>query len=135
MICGLRSQLDGPVLKMKFGPFKVLLAGTAWRTFGSSDAGQTLLEAMSGGDEQERMLAGMSLVKAGDRSIGLVQRAIASGRASPEIIRLLADVGGSKARSILNEVAAGEPGELKGAAEQSLDLLNRIEALPPENSA
>jgi radical SAM superfamily enzyme with C-terminal helix-hairpin-helix motif len=120
---------------MKLGPFKVLLAGTAWRTFGSNDAGQTLLDAMSGGDEQDRMLAGMSLVKAGDRSIGLVQEAIASNRASPEIIRLLADLGGPKARSILNEVATGKPGELKDAAEQSLDLLNRIEALPPENSA
>jgi radical SAM superfamily enzyme with C-terminal helix-hairpin-helix motif len=119
---------------MKFGPFKVLLAATAWRTFGSNDAGQTLLEAMSGGDEQDRMLAGMSLVKTGDRSIGLIQEAIASNRASPAIIRLLADLGGPQARSILNELATGEPGELKDAAEQSLDLLKRIAALPPENS-
>ena len=119
---------------MKFSPLKVLFAGTAWRTFGSNDAGQTLLEAMSGGDEQERMLAGMSLVKAGDRSIGLIQEAIASNRASPAMVRLLADLGGPEARSILNEIAIGEPDELKYAAEQSLDLLNRIDALPPEDS-
>jgi radical SAM superfamily enzyme with C-terminal helix-hairpin-helix motif len=123
-----------PILTMKFGPFKVLLAGTAWRTFGSNDAGQTLLDAMSGGDEQERMLAGMSLVKAGARSIGLIQEAIASNHASAAIIRLLADLGGPEARSILKEVATGEPGELKDAAEQSLDLLNRIEALPSDDS-
>jgi len=120
---------------MKFSPFKVLLAGTAWRTFGSNDAGKTLLEAMTGGDEQERMLAGMSLVKAGDRSTGLIQEAIASNHASPAIIRLLADLGGAEARSILSELATGEPGELKDAAEQALDLLNRIDALPPEDSA
>jgi radical SAM superfamily enzyme with C-terminal helix-hairpin-helix motif len=119
---------------MKFRPFKVLLAGTAWRTFGTNDAGQMLLEAMSAGDEQERMMAGMSLVKAGDRSIGLIQSAIASNRASPAIIRLLADLGGSKARSILNEVATGEPCDLKNAAVQSLELLNRIDELPPEDS-
>lgn len=120
---------------MKFGLFKVLLAGTTWRTFGLNDAGRTLLEVMSGSDEQERMLAGMSLVKAGGRSIDLIQEAIASNRASPAIIRLLADLGGPKAHSILEEVANGEQRELKDAAEKSLNLLNRIDALPPEDSA
>lgn len=120
---------------MKLSLFKVLLAGTTWRTFGLNDAGRTLLETMSGSDEQERMLAGMSLVKAGDRSIDLIEKAIASNYASPAIISLLADLGGPKAHSILEELATGERCELKDAAEQSLDLLNRIDALPPEDSA
>lgn len=120
---------------MNLSLFKVLIAGTTWRTLGLDDAGRTLLEVMSGSDEQERMLAGMSLVKAGGRSIDLIQEAIASNRASPAIIRLLADLGGPKAHSILEEVATGEQGELKDAAEQSLNLLNRIDALPPEDSA
>jgi len=119
-------------MKKKTGPFKVLLAGVAWRMFGADDAAKTLLEAMDGDDEQARMLAGMSLVKAGDRSIDLIQKRVASGRATPPVIRLLADLGGPKARSMLNEIASGEPGELTEVAEQCLDLLSRIEALPPE---
>ncbi len=105
------------------------MAGTAWRTFGSKSAGETLLDAMSSGDEQQRMLAGMSLVKAGDRSVDLIQEAIDSDCAGPDVIRLLADLGGRKARSLLEELAAGEPGELKDAAERSLNLLERIDAL------
>lgn len=119
---------------MKLSPFKVLLAGTTWRMLGTSNAGQTLLEAMSGDDEQERMLAGMSLVKAGDRSIDLIQQAIASNRASPAVIRLLADMDGPKAREILKEIAAGESVELRDAAEQSLDLLKRIDSLDSDDS-
>jgi len=119
---------------MKLSLFKVLLAGTTWRTLGLNDAGRTLLEAMSGSDEQERMLAGMSLVKAGDRSTDLIKEAIATNHASPAVIRLLADLGGPQAHSILEEVASGEQCELKDAAEQSLNLLKRIDALPPEDS-
>ena len=49
----------------------LIRAGFAWRTFGSSGAGVTLLNAVAGDDEQERMLAGMALVKAGERSLDL----------------------------------------------------------------
>ena len=64
---------------MNFSAIRLLLAGTAWRRFGSASAGQTLLDAMSGDDEQAQMLAGMSLVKAGNRSTRLIQAAIAIG--------------------------------------------------------
>lgn len=119
-------------MKKKPGPIRILLAGSAWRLFGSDGAGESLLEAMSGDDEQQRMLAGMSLVKAGDRSIDLIQNTLSSGHATPPIIRLLADLGGPRARSMLKEIAAGEPGELVETARQSLDLLDRIEALTDE---
>ena len=119
-------------MKKKTGPARVLLAGSAWRLFGSDAAAQTLLDAMSGDDEQQRMLAGMSLVKAGDRSIELIQDTLLAGRATPPVIRLLADLGGPRARSMLNEIAFGEPGELVETARQCLDLLERIKALPDE---
>ncbi len=50
---------------------KVIGAGIAWRTLGRS--GQALIEAFQHGDEQDRTLAGMSLVKAG-RTIGRPDR-------------------------------------------------------------
>ena len=106
----------------------VIRAGLAWRAFGSSGAGATLLEAMSGEDEQERMLAGMSLVKAGERSVDLIEGAHASQQATVPVVRLLADLGGPRSRTLLIEIAA-EQGPLAGAAADSLDLLDRIEAL------
>jgi len=107
---------------------RVIGAGIGWRALGSGGAGETLLEAVSGDDEQERTLAGISIVKAGERSIDLIAKARDSHRLTPTVVRLLADIGGPRSRSLLTEIAA-EPGPLAEAAVESLDLLNRIEAL------
>ena len=106
----------------------LIRAGLAWRAFGSSGAGATLLDAVAGSDEQERMLAGMSLVKAGERSLDLIDGAYSSGNATPQMIRLVADIGGPRARPMLTEMAA-TPGLLAHAATDSLDLLDRIDRL------
>ncbi|MEN8235439.1 MAG: hypothetical protein ABFR89_11025 [Actinomycetota bacterium] len=114
---------------MKIGrSVNVIRAGLVWRTVGSSGAGSTLLEAMSGADEQERMLAGMSLVKAGERSIGLIEEAYESGRATAPVVRLLPDLDGPQARELLARIAR-EPGALGVAATDALELLDRIDAL------
>jgi hypothetical protein len=107
---------------------KVIGAGIAWRTLGSAGAGEALLEAVSGDGEQERTLAAMSMVKAGERSIDLIEQARESGRITPTVVRLLADIGGSRSRALLAEIAA-EPGPLTEAAVASLDLLDRMDAL------
>lgn len=111
---------------------KVIGAGVAWRTFGSEAAGKTLLEAVAGDDEQERALAGMSIVKAGERSIALIENARVSGTLTPPVVRLLADIGGSRSRALLSEIAA-EEGPLVETAVESLDLLDRIDTLGPES--
>lgn len=107
---------------------KVIGAGIAWRTTGSARAGKTLLDALSGDDEQERTLAGMSIVKAGERSIDLIDDARTSGRLTPTGVRLLADIGGTRSRALLDEIAA-EHGPLAEAAVSSLDLLDRMDEL------
>ena len=106
----------------------LIRAGLSWRAFGSSGAGATLLDAMAADDEQERMLAGMSLVKAGERSLELIQEAYASGNATPQMVRLIADIGGPRARPMLAEKASVS-GPLTDAAEDGLDLLDRIDRL------
>ena len=106
----------------------LIRSGFAWRTFGSSGAGVTLLNAVAGDDEQERMLAGMALVKAGERSLDLIGETYASDNATPQMVRLVADIGGPRARPMLTEMAAS-PGPLADAASDSLDLLDRIDSL------
>jgi hypothetical protein len=107
---------------------RVIGAGAAWRTLGTESAGNALIDAFTGGDEQERTLAGMSIVKAGERSIDLIEKARSTGRLTPTVVRLLADIGGSRARALLGEIAHGS-GPLAEAAVESLDLLDQIDAL------
>lgn len=107
----------------------LLIAGARWRLLGSRSAGEKLLVAINGDDEQQRMIAGMSLVKAGRRSSRLIERKIEVGEATAPMIRLLPDIGGEAARGVLEKVAATESGELQQAAAECVDLLNRIEKL------
>ena len=103
-------------------------AGVAWRTVGSESAGYALLEAFSGDDEQEKMLAGISLVRAGERSIDLIEKAGKTGRLTPDVVRLLADIGGPRSRALLGELA-GSAGPVGTAATESLQVLDQIENL------
>jgi hypothetical protein len=109
---------------------KVIGAGVAWRTAGIASAGEELIEAFTSEDEQQRTLAGISIVKAGDRSIDLIDRARSRGHLNPALVRLLADIGGPKAQALLGELATGES-PVAEAATESLELLKKIESLGP----
>jgi radical SAM superfamily enzyme with C-terminal helix-hairpin-helix motif len=121
-------------MSQRISPFRIMAAGASWRMFGSRRAAETLLQAMSGDDEQSRMLAGMSLVKAGQRSFDLIEEKIEAGEAPAPVIRLLPDIDGKKARAVLDKIAARGTGELKESAEECLDLLDRMDALEPDES-
>ena len=108
---------------------KVLMAGASWRLFGSLRAGEILLRALSGDDEQNRMLAGMSLVKAGQRSLRLIENKINEEKGSVPLIRLLPDIGGEDARYLLELIAARNSGDMAEAATECIDLLDRVKAL------
>jgi radical SAM superfamily enzyme with C-terminal helix-hairpin-helix motif len=116
-------------VKQRISPFRIIIAATSWRLFGSRRAAETLLQAMSGDDEQNRMLAGMSLVKAGQRSFDLIENRIKAGEVSAPVIRLLPDIGGERAREVLEKIASGDQGELQETARECVDLLNRIDAI------
>jgi len=83
---------------------------------------------MSGDDEQNRMLAGISLVKAGQRSFELIEDSIAAGEASAPVIRLLPDIAGERAREVLEKIASGDKSELQATAKECVDLLDRVDA-------
>jgi radical SAM superfamily enzyme with C-terminal helix-hairpin-helix motif len=120
-------------VKPRISPLRVIAAGTSWRLFGSRRAAETLLHAMSGDDEQNRMLAGMALVKAGRRSFDLIEERIEVSRASPNVLRLLPDIDAARSRSLLEKIARGEPGELTDTARECIELIERMELLDGEN--
>lgn len=103
-------------------------AGLAWRTVGSESAGYALLEAFSSDDEQVKMLAGISIVKAGDRSVDLIEKARKSGRLTPQVVRLLTDIGGPRSRGLLTQIA-NDQGPVATAAAESLQVLDQIDAI------
>ena len=113
------------------GSLRVLGAGLGWRRFGLAGSGRRLLEAVGSTNEQKRSLAGMALVRAGERSVGLIESAIDDGTATPQAVQLLADIGGERARSVLASVATSK-GALSAAADEALDLLSRIDDLEDE---
>ena len=115
---------------------KVLMAGASWRLFGSRRAGEILLQALASDDEQNRMLAGMSLVKAGERSLHLIEKKLNDVKGtdpfpqgSVPLIRLLPDIGGEDARDLLEKIAGRNSGDMAEAATECIDLLDRIKAL------
>ena len=110
-------------------PLRVIAAGIAWRMFGSRKSGSLLLQAMDSDDEKNRMLAGMSLVKAGDRSFRLIEEEVNDENASASLIRLLPDIGGEEARKLLEGIAAGDSHECAEAATECIDLLDRMRSL------
>jgi len=102
-----------------------------WRVFGTRQSAETLFDAMSGTNEQNRMLAGISLVKGGQRSFNFIEQKVETGNATPPLIRLLPDIDAGAARDILNRVADSQ-GELAETARQCIETLDRIEAFDEE---
>ena len=102
-----------------------------WRLFGTRKSAETLFDAMSGDSEQNRMLAGISLVRGGRRSFEFIEQKVDAGSATPPVIRLLSDIDASAARDVLNRVVDSQ-GELAETARQCIDTLDRIEAIDEE---
>jgi len=130
MACG--ESFRRPVARAR-STLGIMAAGAAWRMFGTRRSAEILLDAMSGGNEQHRMLAGMSLVKAGRRSFELIEHKIAAGEAAPPVVRLLPDIDDRKSREILGKLACGEHGELRDTAIQCIDMLDRIDTVEKDD--
>jgi len=109
-------------------PLRVLAAGFLWRWFGAQGSGDTLLEAVSSQDEQNRMLAGMSLVRAGEKSFDLIEDQIDTGQATPSTVRLLTDIDPGRARGVMEKVSTSG-GDLVETATECIDTINRMESV------
>ncbi len=108
-------------------PARVLAAGVLWRLFGRRASARTLLEAFAADNEQNRMLAGISLVRAGQRSFDLIENEIQRGKAPPKLLRLLGDIDEQRARQVMQPIAAGDDA-LAPAARECIATLDRFAA-------
>ena len=62
---------------------RILVVGVIWLLTGAAAAGRALTRAITDRGENERTLAGMLLVRAGDRSVPVVTEAISPGADRP----------------------------------------------------
>lgn len=100
-----------------------------WRLFGTHRSGAVLLDAFTTGSEQNRMLAGMSLVRAGERSFDLIERKIDEGDAGASLVRLLPDIDNRRSRSALERLADGTDPQVAAAARQCLAAIERQDSV------
>jgi hypothetical protein len=109
---------------------RLLAVGATWRLTGFAAAGDALVMAVTTGGETERMLAGMLLVRAGDRSVPVVTEAISAGRGSAGLVDVLASIGTDDAREALLRVsqtpAPAVTPEARDAAAEALRMLDEI---------
>ena len=87
------------------GAARLLAAGAAWRLTGVAPAGRALVGGLVEGDENERTVAGISLTRAGDRSVPLLAEALAAGAAPDLVVDVLASIGTDAARNVLQQEA------------------------------
>lgn len=96
---------------------RVLATGAAWRVAGAAWAGRSLIDTFTHGDDDERMLAGMALVQAGDRSVPLALDGIASGSDPVGLIDVISSIGTDAAREGLEQLTeADDPATTEAAA-------------------
>jgi hypothetical protein len=109
----------------------VLAAGATWRLAGVPAAGRALVTAATTGRENERTLAGMLLVRAGDRSVPVVAAAILDGAGGRELPDVLASIGTDRARTALVTLSgtAGLAPPARAAAAAALATLDAVRDL------
>lgn len=105
---------------------RVLATGAAWRVAGAAWAGRSLIDTFVHGADDDRLLAGMALVQAGDRSVTLVADAIAAGSDPVELVDVISSIGTEIARKALEQLTeSGDPATTKAAA-RALRTLEEI---------
>jgi hypothetical protein len=109
---------------------RLLAVGVTWRLTGLRASGDALMSAVRTGGESERMLAGMLLVQAGDRSVPVIAEAILAGSGSADLVDVLASIGSDDAREALVRVSQAPPPtvsqDVEDAAAEALRRFDEI---------
>ncbi|HEV2722344.1 MAG TPA: hypothetical protein VG323_20155 [Thermoanaerobaculia bacterium] len=92
---------------------------------GSEGAGRRLLADFRSADETVRMLAGMFLVRNGNRSVPILREALARREEMPAILTMLGDIATDDAGALIRQYVDDQDPEVAAAARAALDILGR----------
>ncbi len=85
---------------------KLFTAYGLWRATGWAVAGRTLIAALGSSDANNRMIAGMFLVKGGRLALPLVAEALEKGRGLPLILNVAGDLGHTELAPLVERYTA-----------------------------
>ncbi len=89
------------------GQIGLVAAGLTWRRVAVKSAGRVLIHGLEGG-ENERTLAGMALVQAGDRSVDLIEEHLQTAKPSTMLVRVLSDIEAPESKDLLRRIAGDD---------------------------
>ena len=91
---------------------------------GRHAAGKSLVEALASEDEDERVIAGMLLTKAGRRAEPLLEEALKEGRHLPMVIGVLGSIGDPAVVPELQPFVESEDAEVANAARDAIRVIS-----------
>jgi hypothetical protein len=103
-----------------------MATGAAWLLTGADSLGRKLVDDLTTGVEDRKTLAGIYLVKGGERGRRLVVDALKKGAEAPELVTVLQSLGGPEAEAALADLAQHEERPLAGQARRALNELIEI---------
>lgn len=101
----------------------VLTYHALWSTTRLRSAGRALVEALGSEDETVRTMAGMSLVRAGERSEPLLEEALNRRENLPMVLQILADLGDPTVAPALERFTNDRDPAVARAAREALRAL------------
>jgi len=109
----------------------LFIANSLWRISGARIAGRVLVNALASPDPSARQIAGILLVRAGKRSVPLVQEAIERGINLPQTLVMAGDLGAKSLEPHLRRFVNHPDPAVAKAASDGL----RILAAQPANES
>jgi hypothetical protein len=113
---------------------KLFAAYGLWRATGWAVAGRTLIATLGSSDANNRMIAGMFLVKGGRLALPLVADALESGRGLPLILNVAGDLGHTELAPLVERYTGAPDERIAQQAAVSLKLLRRAGTAAGEQS-
>ena len=105
-----------------------------WRATGWAVAGRALIAALGSSDANNRMIAGMFLVKGGRLALPLVAEALEKGRGLPLILNVAGDLGHTELAPLVERYTGAPDARIAQQAAVSLKLLRRAGTAAGEQS-
>jgi len=98
-------------------------ANAVWRTTGLRAAGRTLVNALASPDPNLRTIAGILLVRAGQKAEPFIEEAIHRQLNLPQVLVMAGDIGAKKLEPELRKFAEHPDPKVSGAARDGLRIL------------
>lgn len=101
----------------------LLICVAAWRVTGLRFLGRAIVGALGSRNENLRTIAGISLVKAGQRAEPLLEEALCKRENLPMVLTILADIGDKRIESEIRSFSSHQDPQVAEAARQALRVL------------